>query len=136
MSFGNQHQDEQVLSEINMTPLVDVMLVLLIIFIMTIPVINHAVKLDLPHASNQANDNKPAHVDVSIDVEGNISWDGTALPASELAARIAQAASLQPQPEIHLRADRKTAYENVAKLMAQAQAGGLSKIGFVTDPKP
>jgi len=136
MSFGGEHQDEQVLSEINMTPLVDVMLVLLIIFIMTIPVINHAVKLDLPHASNQANDSKPAHVDVSIDVDGNISWDGAALPAAELATRIAQAAGQQPQPEIHLRADRKTAYENVAKLMALVQAGGLSKIGFVTDPKP
>ncbi|MEJ1959264.1 MAG: biopolymer transporter ExbD [Nitrosomonadales bacterium] len=128
--------DEEAMSEINMTPLVDVMLVLLIIFIITIPVINHAVKLDLPHATNQPNNIKPPHVDVNIDADGTISWDGARLPETELSAHVAEAAKRDPQPEIHLWADRKTPYENVVKVMAAAQSGGLTKIGFVTQPKP
>ncbi len=134
MSLTPADHDQDVMSEINMTPLVDVMLVLLIIFIITIPVINHAVKLDLPRAASQPNDVKPPHVDVSIAADGTISWDGTALNEAALKDRIALVAAKTPQPEIHLRADRKTPYEKVAQLMAAAQTGGLSKIGFVTEP--
>jgi biopolymer transport protein ExbD len=134
MSFSGSDQDEDVMSEINMTPLVDVMLVLLIIFIITIPVINHAVKLDLPQAASQPNDVKPPHVDVSISADGSISWDGKVIDDAVLKDQIAAVATRKPQPEIHLRADRKTPYERVAQLMSAAQSGGLSKIGFVTEP--
>lgn len=134
MSFGAPDKDDDVMSEINMTPLVDVMLVLLIIFIITVPVINHAVKLDLPRAASQPNDVKPSHIDVSIDSNGVISWDGTAVDEQALKDRISTAAAQSPQPELHLRADRKTPYENVARLMSAAQTGGLNKIGFVTEP--
>jgi biopolymer transport protein ExbD len=135
MSPFASDEDDGMMSEINMTPLVDVMLVLLIIFLVTIPAINHAVKIDLPHASSQPQDDKPAHVDVAIAADGTTLWDDKPVDAAALDARIAQAAQQNPQPEIHLRADRKVPYEKVADLMSAAQAGGLTKIGFVTEPK-
>ena len=135
MSFGNPDNDDDVMSEINMTPLVDVMLVLLIIFIITIPVINHAVKLDLPRAASQPNDVKPSHIDVSIDANGVVTWNGNQVDPQALKENIAIASAQSPQPELHLRADRKTPYENVAQLMSAAQSGGLNKIGFVTEPE-
>jgi len=134
MSFGSPENDDDVMSEINMTPLVDVMLVLLIIFIITIPVINHAVKLDLPRAASQPNDVKPPHIDVSIDANGVVSWNGATVDEEALKGNITAAAAQTPQPELHLRADRKTPYENVAQLMATAQSGGIGKIGFITEP--
>ncbi|ALP62564.1 MULTISPECIES: ExbD/TolR family protein [Paraburkholderia] len=127
--------DDGLMNEINMTPLVDVMLVLLIVFMVTIPVIRHAVKIDLPHASSQKEDTKPAQVTVSIDADGNVSWDDQKISDDMLQAKIAAAAQQEPQPELHLSADRKVAYEKVAQVMSAAQAGGLTKIGFVTEPK-
>ncbi|MEX3815289.1 ExbD/TolR family protein [Paraburkholderia sp. BR13439] len=127
--------DDGLMNEINMTPLVDVMLVLVIVFMVTIPVIRHAVKIDLPHASSQKEDTKPAQVTVSIDADGNVLWDSTKVDDAALAAKIAAAAQASPQPELHLDADRKVPYEKVAQLMSAAQAGGLTKIGFVTQPK-
>ncbi|HWT37351.1 MAG TPA: biopolymer transporter ExbD, partial [Paraburkholderia sp.] len=128
-------EDDGMMSEINMTPLVDVMLVLLIVFMVTIPVIRHAVKIDLPHASSQKEDTKPAQVTVSIDADGNVMWDEQKISDDALQAKIATAAQQNPQPELHLSADRKLAYEKVAEVMSAAQAGGLTKIGFVTEPK-
>ena len=128
-------EDDGMMSEINMTPLVDVMLVLLIIFLVTIPAMHHAVKIDLPHASSQPQDEKPAHVDVAIQADGTILWNDQKIDDAALDARIAQASKETPQPELHLRADRKVAYERVADVMSAAQAGGLTKIGFVTEPK-
>ncbi len=127
--------DDGLMNEINMTPLVDVMLVLLIVFMVTIPVIRHAVKIDLPHASSQKEDTKPAQVTVSIDADGNVLWDDQKISEEALQAKIAAAAQQEPQPELHLSADRKVAYEKVAQVMSAAQAGGLTKIGFVTEPK-
>ncbi len=127
-------EDDGLMNEINMTPLVDVMLVLLIVFMVTIPVIRHAVKIDLPHASSQKEDAKPAQINVSVDADGNVLWDGTQVSEDVLRAKIAIAAQATPQPELHLNADRKVAYEKVAQVMSAAQAGGLTKIGFVTDP--
>ncbi|MFM0283416.1 biopolymer transporter ExbD [Paraburkholderia sediminicola] len=127
--------DDGVMNEINMTPLVDVMLVLLIVFMVTIPVIRHAVKIDLPHASSQKEDTKPAQVTVAIDADGNVLWDEKKVDDTALRAKIAEAAQANPQPELHLDADRKVAYEKVAEVMSAAQAGGLTKIGFVTQPK-
>jgi biopolymer transport protein ExbD len=127
--------DDGVMSEINMTPLVDVMLVLLIIFLVTIPAIQHAVKIDLPHASSQREDLKPAHVTVSVLADGTLLWNDKAVTDAVLRTNIAQAAQDNPQPQLHLRADRKVPYERVADVMSAAQAGGLTKIGFVTEPK-
>jgi biopolymer transport protein ExbD len=134
MNPFSSDEDDGLMNEINMTPLVDVMLVLLIVFMVTIPVIRHAVKIDLPHASSQKEDTKPAHVDVSIQQDGSVLWDGVPVDDNALQLKIAAAAQASPQPELHLNADRHVAYEHVAQLMSAAQRGGLSKIGFVTDP--
>jgi biopolymer transport protein ExbD len=137
MAFGtlDDNDDDGVMSEINMTPLVDVMLVLLIIFIITIPVINHAVKIDLPRATNQPNETKPQNINVSIDASGKVFWNQVEVDEAQLDANIAESAKVEPQPELHLRADRDVRYERVAEVMAAAQRGGLGKIGFVTEPK-
>jgi biopolymer transport protein ExbD len=135
MGMGSlSDSDDDFNPEINTTPLVDVMLVLLIIFIMTIPVMNHAVKIDLPRATNQPDQTKPENINLSIDADGKLFWNEEAIERNELNARIAVAAQKQPQPELHLRAARTVQYEKVAQVMAAAQSGGLGKIGFVTDP--
>jgi biopolymer transport protein ExbD len=136
MSPFSSDEDDGVMSEINMTPLVDVMLVLLIIFIVTIPAMNHAVKIDLPKASSQPQDTKPAHVDVAVQADGTVLWNDQIVDDTALQARIVEASQQTPQPELRLRADRKVAYERVADVMSAAQSGGLSNIGFVTEPKP
>ncbi|MFL9895023.1 ExbD/TolR family protein [Paraburkholderia sp. RL17-381-BIF-C] len=135
MSPFASDDDDGLMNEINMTPLVDVMLVLLIVFMVTIPVIRHAVKIDLPHASSQKEDTKPAQVTVTVDADGNVMWDDKKVDDTALRAKIAEAAQANPQPELHLDADRKVPYEKVAEVMSAAQAGGLTKIGFVTQPK-
>jgi biopolymer transport protein ExbD len=135
MSFGTFSDDEDIMTEINMTPLVDVMLVLLVIFMITVPVIQHSVKLDLPHARNQADDPRPPHINLAIQADGSLRWNGIAIPFTQLPQRIASVVTQNPQPELHLYADRKTPYERVAQVMAAAQSGGMSKIGFITDPK-
>ncbi|MFM0726983.1 biopolymer transporter ExbD [Paraburkholderia strydomiana] len=136
MSPFSDDDDQGLMNEINMTPLVDVMLVLLIIFLVTIPAMQHAVRIDLPHASSQPEAVKATHVDVAVDADGAILWDGQAVTEEGLRARIAEAAHATPQPELHLRADRKVPYERVAEVMSAVQAGGLTKMGFVTTPKP
>jgi biopolymer transport protein ExbD len=135
MSPFSDDDDQGLMNEINMTPLVDVMLVLLIIFLVTIPALQHAVRIDLPHASSQPEAVKPAHVDVAVQADGTVLWDGQPVTDDGLRARIAQAAVATPQPELHLRADRKVPYERVALVMSAAQRGGLTKMGFVTDPQ-
>ncbi|ODV41256.1 biopolymer transporter ExbD [Cupriavidus sp. UYMMa02A] len=136
MAFGTlDGDDDEVMSAINMTPLIDVMLVLLIIFIITIPIIHHAVKIDLPRATNQPNETTPQHVNISIDAQGKVFWNQQEVDANTLDQRIAEAAQRQPLPVLHLRADREVRYERVAQVMAAAQHGGLDKIGFITEPK-
>lgn len=136
MSPFSDDDEQGLMNEINMTPLVDVMLVLLIIFLVTIPAMQHAVRIDLPRASSQPEVVKAAHVDVAVEADGAILWDGHAVTDDGLRARIAEAAHATPQPELRLRADRKVPYERVADVMSAAQAGGLTKMGFVTTPKP
>ena len=131
--FAND-EDDGLMNEINMTPLVDVMLVLLIVFMVTIPAIRHAVKIDLPHASSQKEDTKPVQVNVSVQADGTVLWDEQKVDDAALREKIATAAKMTPQPELHLDADRKVPYEKVAQVMSAAQAGGLTKIGFVTQP--
>jgi biopolymer transport protein ExbD len=136
MAFGsfNPHRPQSMMSDINVTPMVDVMLVLLVIFIISAPVFTHAVRLDLPRAQSAAAPREAGTVDLAIDAAGTVTWNGAAVDGAALDARLLQAAKLDPQPELHLRADRNTRYEAVAQLMAAAQSRGLVKLGFVTDP--
>jgi len=136
MAMGSlSDADDDFNPEINTTPLVDVMLVLLIIFIITIPVMNQAVKIDLPRASSQPDDVKPQSINLAIDAQGKLYWNNELIDNNALSLRIAEAARKEPQPELHLSAERTTQYEKVAQVMAAAQSGGLAKIGFVTDPR-
>ncbi len=131
---GPDNSDDELMSEINMTPLVDVMLVLLIIFIVTIPAINEAIRVQLPQASASPADAKPEHVNVAIDGAGLLYWNKEAVDEAGLKERLARAGAQEPRPELHLRADRQTPYEKVAKVMAASQKAGLARISFVTEP--
>ena len=122
------------MSDINVTPLVDVMLVLLIIFIVTAPLLTHAVKIDLPRAAAAPQEIKPDVVTLSLDAAGKTYWNDVEVPESELPSRLAAAAQRSAPPELQLRADRNTRYERIAAVMAAARSAGLLKIGFVTDP--
>ena len=136
MAFGTQDEPDEVMNEINMTPLVDVMLVLLIIFIITVPVMKQATTVDLPRANNQPLDAKPATVRLSIDASGNYYWNEARVDDQQLALMIKTAAATVPQPEMHIRGDKDVRYERVALAMAAAQQAGMKKIGFITEPKP
>ncbi|PTQ89350.1 protein TolR [Agitococcus lubricus] len=135
MSFNIEGGDDEMMSEINMTPLVDVMLVLLIIFIITVPVLTHAVKVDLPRANNQPNQVQQKPISISINAQGQVFWNDTPIEPAALAQQFSQIAQQQPQPEVHIRGDRKVEYEYVMQVMAQAQRSGVQKLGFITEPK-
>jgi biopolymer transport protein ExbD len=122
------------MADINVVPLVDVMLVLLVIFIITAPLLTHAVKVDLPKAASHPNVTKAEHIEFALREDGTLYWNGTRLGWAEVEPRFSQAARQQPQPELHLRADRRVPYESVAKVMAAAARTGLTRIGFVSDP--
>ncbi|HEX6690078.1 MAG TPA: biopolymer transporter ExbD [Burkholderiales bacterium] len=136
MAFGgfDKGGGQAPMAEINMIPLIDVMLVLLVIFIITAPLLTHAVKVDLPRASSQVNLTKPDNIQLAIDHGGVVYWNGEAVDMPQWRARMAEAAKLKPQPEVHLRADGEVAYRRVAQVMSDAAKVGLTRIGFVTDP--
>jgi len=123
------------MAEINVIPLVDVMLVLLVIFIITAPLFTHSVKIDLPKASSTPNITQPDHIEFGIRENGGLYWNGEPISRQDIAARFAEEAKKQPQPELHIRADRLAHYESVAQVMSAAAKAGLLRIGFVTDPK-
>jgi biopolymer transport protein ExbD len=135
MSFGSfnspQHQAK---AEINVVPLVDVMLVLLVIFIITAPLLTHAVKIDLPKASSQPNVTKPEYVELAIREDGSLHWNGVLVTQKILADRLSKEAKKHTQPELHIRADRLVPYEKAAQVMSAAAKVGLLRIGFVTEP--
>jgi biopolymer transport protein ExbD len=132
---GDGDGDGEILSAINTTPLVDVMLVLLIIFLITIPVITKTVKLDLPKASNIATVTKPENITVAVDERGNIYWKESRVPNQQALADLIRAAAVTvPQPEIHVRGDRNTRFENVGRVILQLQKGGIQKVGFISEP--
>ena len=135
MAFGTQDDTDEVMNEINMTPMVDVMLVLLIIFIITVPVMKHAVNIDLPQASNVPQDAKPETVRLSVDAAGDYYWNENKVTNAALQLQLKAAATQNPQPELHIRGDKAVRYERVATAMAAAQQAGIRKIGFVTEPK-
>lgn len=136
MSFGSFDSGgmTQPMAEINTTPLVDVMLVLLVIFIITAPLFHQAVPVDLPRVDATRIDDKPQVLAVAIDADGRVFVDGVAVDPSALAARFAAATAAGRDPELHLRADRGTRYERVTEVLAIAQKAGLAKIAFVTEP--
>lgn len=136
MSFGSPNRgDDDEMSDINMTPLIDVMLVLLIIFIITLPVITHTVQIDLPKVDNQPNDTPPNIITLSVDKTGQIFWNEAPVAAPELDSRLQASSHETPQPEIQIRGDRKVEYEHVIKVMDAVQRAGLVKVGFVTEPE-
>ena len=124
------------MADINVVPLVDVMLVLLVIFIITTPLLTHSVKIDLPKATSSPNITKPDHIEFGIREDGKLFWSGEAVMLDQLGPRFIAAAKQQPQPELHIRADRHAYYETVAQVMAIAAKSGLVRIGFVSDPTP
>jgi biopolymer transport protein ExbD len=134
--FDTRNGPMQPMAEINTTPFVDVMLVLLVVFIITAPLLTHAIRLDLPGAQAPVSAQKPETITVSIDAQGRLFWNDSPLAdTAALSERLAQAAPRQPQPELHLRADRQVRYQQVAEVMAAAQQAGIARIGFVTDPR-
>jgi biopolymer transport protein ExbD len=135
MSFGSFNtQQHAVKAEINVVPLVDVMLVLLVIFIITAPLLTHSVKVDLPKATSNPNITKPNHVELGIKEDGSLFWNGERVTKETLAQRFAVEAKKAPQPEVHIKADKLTHYDYVAQVMSVAARTGLVRIGFVTDP--
>ena len=136
MAFGTQDDADEVMNEINMTPLVDVMLVLLIIFIITVPVMKHSVNVDLPRATNQPENIKPETVRLSVAADGTYFWNERQVTEDELYPLLQAEATKVPQPDLHIRGDKEVRYERVAQAMAAAQRAGVRKIGFVTEPHP
>ena len=134
MAFGTQDELDDVMNEINMTPLVDVMLVLLIIFIITIPVMKHAVNVDLPRATNLQQNVKPETVRLSVDAKGAYYWNENRVEDAALPDLLKAQAAKNPQPDLHIRGDKDVRYERVAQAMAAAQQAGVKKIGFITEP--
>jgi biopolymer transport protein ExbD len=137
MAFGgfDRESEHKPMADINMIPLIDVMLVLLVIFIITAPLLTHAVKVDLPKASSAPNLTRPDNIQLALDGEGRIWWNGEQVDDAALELRMRFAAKLMPQPELHLRADGGLAYRNVARVMSKAAKVGLVRIGFVTVPE-
>jgi len=123
------------MSEINTTPLVDVMLVLLVIFIITAPLLTHAVKIDLPQTSSQPIPEKPEVISIAIDGAGKMYWNDAPLVDGELKVKLQEVAQKKPQPELNIRADKETRYQILAEVMADAQNAGVSKLGFVSESK-
>ena len=131
MQGGNRQAP---MAEINVVPLVDVMLVLLIIFIITAPLLTHSVKIDLPKAENTANITRPEHIELAIYADGALFWNGESVVLQELDSRFRSTITQNPETELHIRADRLAHYEHVARAMSIAAKNGMSKIGFITDP--
>ena len=134
MGFGTQDDSDEVMNEINMTPLVDVMLVLLIIFIITVPVMKHSVNIDLPRASNEVQKAKPETLRLSVNAQGGYFLNEVPVSDESLGLQLQAAAAQNPQPDLHIRGDKAVRYERVAQAMASAQRAGLRKIGFITEP--
>src|SRR5215207_10468906 len=134
-SFDNKNAPAP-MAEINMVPLIDVMLVLLVIFIVTAPLLTQAVKLELPKASSQANDLRPENIEFAIDAAGLRYWNGEPVSRQEAQQRFAAAGGKPVQPEVHLKADQGVAYRFVAQTLADASKAGLTKVGFISEAEP
>jgi len=137
MNAGQQSDDDEVVSTINTTPLVDVMLVLLIIFLITIPVITQTAPVELPKERNLPTQTKPENIVLSVTRDGDVYWNEARVPDQEsLVSRLKKSAVLDPQPEVHIRGDKDGRYEFVGKVVVACQRAGIVKVGFITEPPP
>jgi biopolymer transport protein ExbD len=135
MNVGSE-KDDEIMSEINTTPLVDVMLVLLIIFLITIPVVTTSIKVDLPKEKNMVRETKPENVIISVDAKGKIFLYDTPIKNSDdLLNRMKKFAVMKPQPEVQIRGDGKSDFESVGRVMYAVQRAGITKVGFITEPQ-
>lgn len=133
-SFDQKNNANHMVSEINMVPLIDVMLVLLVIFIITAPLLAHSIKIDVPQVSSTPVTEDPKSIDLAIDAQGGIFWNESPIPEASLREMFISQAKEVPQPEIRIRADANTRYEQLARIMAMAKGSGLKKLGFITSP--
>jgi biopolymer transport protein ExbD len=130
-----QSEDEEVLSTINTTPLVDVMLVLLIIFLITIPVVNYSIQVQLPKERLEVRESRPENIVISVDAAGAMYWfDARLASAEQLRERLLQVSRRQPQPEVHVRADAGARYEPVGRIVDACQRAGIARVSFITEP--
>ena len=137
MNVGSDGGEDEVVSSINTTPLVDVMLVLLIIFLITIPVVTQTVAVKLPSETNIARQTKPENIEIAVSREGDVYWNTQLVPDSTaLVERLKKVAVMQPQPEVHIRGDRDARYESIGRVVFAAQRAAIMKISFVTEPPP
>ena len=137
MTFGSfgEEQSQGAINEINMVPLIDVMLVLLIIFIITAPLLTHSIKIDLPAAESELNEETPDTITLSIDDKGSLYWNDEAIDEAQLEQKLAETAALPKQPQVNLRADQQTIYRKLAHIMSLAHQAGIEKLGFITVPE-
>src|SRR5690349_2127225 len=138
MTVGSPEDDEQeAISAINTTPLVDVMLVLLIIFLITVPVVTTSIPVQLPKETNEIRETKPENITLSVDFNGKIYWNDLYIPTTEnLVDRLKRVSRLTPQPEVQIRGDGTANYEGVGKVIYACQRAGITKIAFITEPPP
>ncbi len=135
VSVGGDDGEDQLNNTINTTPLVDVMLVLLIIFLITIPVVTETVKLDLPKERNLPTQTKPENIVIAVNRDGEVYWGRERMPDTEaLVARLKTESVKEPQPEVHIRGDAEVRYESVGRVVVACQRAGIFKVGFITEP--
>jgi biopolymer transport protein ExbD len=136
MAFGSfdSKAESHTLSEINMVPLIDVMMVLLVIFMITAPLLSHSIKINIPQANSQPVENRPKSIDLAIDAHGRLFWNEQAIKDDQLSIRLAEQARLDPQPELRIRADLDTRYQVLARIMSRAKEAGIRRMGFITRP--
>ncbi len=137
MNIGSGGDEDEVTSTINTTPLVDVMLVLLIIFLITIPVVTQTIPMSLPKETNIARQTKPENIEISVNKDGDVFWNAQRVADSDaLFLRLKKIAVMTPQPEVHIRGDEKTRYESIGRVVFACQRASILKISFVTEPPP
>jgi biopolymer transport protein ExbD len=137
MNIGSGGDEDQITSTINTTPLVDVMLVLLIIFLITIPVVTQSIAMSLPKENNIARQTKPENIEISVNRDGDVFWNNQPVADSEaLFQRLKKIATMTPQPEVHIRGDEKSRYESIGRVVFACQRAAIAKISFVTEPPP
>jgi biopolymer transport protein ExbD len=137
MNIGSSGEEDEVVSAINTTPLVDVMLVLLIIFLITIPAVNYSVAISLPKERNEVRETKPENIVLSVDTKGQLYWYDARVAGTEaLVDKLKKVALMNPQPEVHIRGDMTANYDSVGKIIYACQRAGIAKVGFITEPPP
>jgi len=135
MSLGSPDDEDELVASINTTPLVDIMLVLLIIFLITVPVVTHSVPVALPHEVNQPTKTRPDNITLAVDKTGTVYWNDARVPDdAALLAKLKSRATDIPQPEVHIRADRDARYEFVGRIVVDCQRAGIAKIAFIVEP--